>query len=357
MKEEKQSKYKLSRVLIFVILFILILFLIVNGILYAMGKANIYSYILEKIGISKEYEESKTDSKQVVEKNGVKVTLMNMAYDTNFLIMGYMFETEDLCQKSYDLGYYQIDQDVQDKNKVIVDMLQTNATIEFQAKISDGQNETYIGNYTDSNSGFKLESGDIYYLDKIQTFAKVISKNELLLYVVADISKYRFNDTANIEIIINKLGLNMIEATPPIFEGEWNFTVNNLNKGIAEIKNYLSVEFGISQDDFLEIETDREKTQEIANKFVEALNAKDIKTMEEYSNSDVVSKVQKYNMSNMESPKFSHYIEESNSYYYFAPYEFEYNGITDPQEISLAFFLVLEQRNGKFLVTSVGATG
>lgn len=238
MEEENKSKYKLSKVLSLLASFVLIIFLIVNGISYAMGGANIYSWLLEKIGISKEYEESKTDINQVVEKNGVKVTLIDMTYDTNFLIMGYMFEAEDLCKKSYDLGYYQIDPNVQDKDKMIVDMLQNNAEIEFQAKISDGQNETYIGNYSDSNSGFKLENGNIHYLDKIQTFARVISKNELALYVVADISGYRFNDTANIEIIINKLGMNIMEATPPIFEGEWNFTVNNLNKGLTETKNY-----------------------------------------------------------------------------------------------------------------------
>ncbi len=366
MEEENKSKYKLSRVLSLVALFVLIVFLIGNGISYAMGGTNIYSWILEKIGTSKEYEEneeheeyeeSKTDINQVVEKNGVKVTLRDIAYDTNFLIMGYMFETEDLCQKSYDLGYYQIDQNVQDKNEVIVNMLQTTAEIEFQAKISDGQNETYIGNYSDPNSGFKLETYLISLSDKTQTFARVISKDQLELYVVMDISKYRFDDTANIEIIIKQLGMNMVEAMPPIFEGEWNFTVNNLNKGITEIKNYISTEFEIGQDNLLEVETDRQKTQEIANRFVEALNAKDIKTMQEYGSSDAVATVQKYNMTNMESPKFSHYMEESNSYYYFAPYEFEYNGITDPQDISLAYFLVLEERDGKFLVTCVGATG
>ena len=501
MKEENKNKYKLSKVLSLAASFVLIVFLIGNGISYAMGGANIYSWILEKIGISKEYEETKTDINQVVEKNGVKVTLMDMAYDTNFLIMGYMFETEDLCQKSYNLGYYQINQDVKDQNKVIVNMLQNCAEIEFQAKISDGKNETYIGNYSDSNSGFKLESDDICYLDKIQTFARVISKNELVLYVVADISKYQFDDTANIEIIINKLGMNMVDAMPPIFEGEWNFTVNNLNKGLTENKDYkpqnaiaefeIEKEYGWAIDsttgekqyydepmlvvtegelgkvtisniqiskigtiikmktnfengtmvdesikvpryafdlidsqgnlllekemvynngtfftqklnenenytiniykyytnqytddrynkytefkfitsmkfnlnnleynnDFLGIETDREKTQEIVNKFVEALNAKDIKTMQEYGSSDAVATVQKYNMTNMKSPEFSHCMEESNSYYYFAPYEFEYNGITDPQDISLAYFIVLKEIDGKFLVTCVGATG
>ena len=238
MEEENKSKYKLSKVLSLVALFVLIVFLIGNGISYVIGGANIYSWLLEKMGISKEYEESKTDINQVEEKNGVKVTLIDMAYDTNSLIMGYMFETEDLCQKSYDLGYYQIDQNVQDKDKMIVDMLQNNAEIEFQAKISDGQNETYIGNYSDSSSGFKLENGDMHYLDKIQTFAKVVSKNELSLYVVADISEFKFNDTANIEIIINKLGMNVMEAIPPIFEGEWNFKVNNLHKGLTETINY-----------------------------------------------------------------------------------------------------------------------
>ena len=500
MKEENKNKYKLSKVLSLAASFVLIVFLIGNGISYAMGGANIYSWILEKIGISKEYEETKTDINQVVEKNGVKVTLMDMAYDTNFLIMGYMFETEDLCQKSYNLGYYQINQDVKDQNKVIVNMLQNCAEIEFQAKISDEKNETYIGNYSDPDSGFKLKSDDICYLDKIQTFARVISKNELVLYVVADISKYQFDDTANIEIIINKLGMNMVDAMPPIFEGEWNFTVNNLNKGLTENKDYkpqnaiaefeIEKEYGWAIDsttgekqyydepmlvvtegelgkvtisniqiskigtiikmktnfengtmvdesikvpryafdlidsqgnlllekemvyndgtfftqklnenenytiniykyytnqfnddrynkdtefkfitsmkfnlnnleynnDFLGIETDREKTQEIVNKFVEALNAKDIKTMQEYGSSDAVATVQKYNMTNMKSPEFSHCMEESNSYYYFAPYEFEYNGITDPQDISLAYFIVLKEIDGRFLVTCVGAT-
>ncbi len=228
MKVENKSKYKLAKLLSLVVLFVIIIFLIGNGILYAMGGANIYSWILEKIGISREYEE--TNINQVVEKNGVKVTLMNIAYDNNFLTMKYMFETEDLCQKSYDLGYYEIDPNVPDKEKVIADMLKETANIEFQAKISNGENEFYIGNYTDSNSGFKLQNDEINYLDEIQTLANVISKNELVLNVAVDISKYTLNDVIDIEVIVKDLNMQLSGGQPPVFEGQWNFKVNNLNK-------------------------------------------------------------------------------------------------------------------------------
>ena len=233
-----ENKNKFIKVLILAVVVILI-FLIVNTVLYANGSANIYSLILEKAGTSKEYEETKTDINQVVEKNGVKLTLMDVAYDTKFLIMSYMFETENLCQKTYDLGYYQIDPDVQNKEEVIENMLQTTAGIYFQAQIVDGENKFYIGNYTDSNSGFKLQNDEIDLSNKIQTSAKVISKDKLALYMVVDISKYTLSDIINIEIIVKNLGMQFEEAQPPIFEGEWNFTVNNLNKGLTEIeKNY-----------------------------------------------------------------------------------------------------------------------
>lgn len=54
---KKQSKFKLNKVLSLAASFVIVVFLVGNGIAYAKGEDNIYSWILNKIGMQKEYEE------------------------------------------------------------------------------------------------------------------------------------------------------------------------------------------------------------------------------------------------------------------------------------------------------------
>ena len=67
-------------------------FLAGNGVAYAVGAPNIYSWVLNKVGIQKEYEEVKQEVNQTVESNGVKITLLDCGYDTDWFMAGYKVE-------------------------------------------------------------------------------------------------------------------------------------------------------------------------------------------------------------------------------------------------------------------------
>ncbi len=103
--------------------------------------------------------------------------------------------------------------------------------------------------------------------------------------------------------------------------------------------------------------TDKEKAEEIANKFIDAVNNKDTEALEEYSDAGVVSTVEKYNITNIKLIELSRYIEEDDEYIYDISFDFNYNGITNQEEVSLGNVLILKKENDKFLVTAVGATG
>ena len=66
MKKTK-GKFNFSRVLSIAASFVMVIFLAGNGVAYAKGEPNIYSWILEKIGIAKDYEEIKTNINKTAE--------------------------------------------------------------------------------------------------------------------------------------------------------------------------------------------------------------------------------------------------------------------------------------------------
>ena len=99
-KQEKEirkqnRKFNFSRVLSLAASFIVVIFLAGNGVAYAKGEPNIYSWILEKIGIAKNYEEIKININKTVENNGVKITLLDAGYDKNYLVVGYKIQSEE----------------------------------------------------------------------------------------------------------------------------------------------------------------------------------------------------------------------------------------------------------------------
>ena len=85
--KKQRSKFNFSRVLSLAASFVMAIFLAGNGVAYAKGEPNIYSWVLEKIGIQKEYEEIKTDINKTVENNGVKITLLDAGYDKTSIIL------------------------------------------------------------------------------------------------------------------------------------------------------------------------------------------------------------------------------------------------------------------------------
>ena len=105
-------------------------------------------------------------------------------------------------------------------------------------------------------------------------------------------------------------------------------------------------------------DTDREKIEEVARAFVNAVNEKDWDTVQTYSNSDMVSALQQYNVSNMsiDYSTLAQNPNNSNSYYYTVSYDIDYNGL-DIKDVGLGRLFCLDKSNDTFVVTSFGATG
>ena len=105
-------------------------------------------------------------------------------------------------------------------------------------------------------------------------------------------------------------------------------------------------------------DTDKEKIEEVARAFINAVNEKDWNTVQKYSNSDVVSALQQYNVSNMsiDYSTLAQNPNNSNSYYYTVSYDIDYNDL-DIKDVGLGKLFCLNKSNNTFVVTSFGVTG
>ena len=100
----KQSKINFNKILTLVASFVMVAFLAGNGVAYAKGEPNIYSWVLERIGIQKEYEENASSINAVAESNGTKITIVDAALDDEFLAIRYKIESSVEFQDMIYLG-------------------------------------------------------------------------------------------------------------------------------------------------------------------------------------------------------------------------------------------------------------
>ncbi len=213
-----------------------ILFLAGNGVAYAVGAPNIYSWVLNKTGIQREYEEVKQEINQTVDYNGTEVTLLDIAYDDNFIIMGYKFKFKEPISRE--------DWDITDKE------VENYCNLTYQIRAIDGNNTTYLGTWNpDSEESIYEEFMD----NKYYIFSKKSAEDEIILYSATDISKYKFSDKMDFEIIVGGLGIyydgggfDFSELYKDIENARWTFNINGLQK-INNIKVYepknIKVEF------------------------------------------------------------------------------------------------------------------
>ena len=146
-KQEKEirkqnKKFNFSRVLSLAASFVMAIFLAGNGVAYAYGMPNIYSWVLGKIGIQEEYEEIKTEINQTVEVEAVqeyfggaknykvKMALKDIGYDNNLLITGWTIECAELMEM---FTQYE-GQDIEEIKSEIEDTLE----LELKININNG---------------------------------------------------------------------------------------------------------------------------------------------------------------------------------------------------------------------------
>lgn len=240
---EKRSKFKLSKILSIAASFVLVVFLAGNGIAFAKGEDNIYSWILEKIGIQKEYEEIKTEVDETVESNGFKITVLDIGYDENMFIVGYKIE------------------DINGKIK--------NLNEEYKKTLSEEEQATQIENNTGIWDSLFIDVYYKFYTKDSKEFAmhkdedsislgetdinfpefNIIknSENEYFLYEVYDFSKYNIikGEIRDIKIYIDSikaLGYNFSQSTGDedniIARGLWDFSIRNIETDYRNNKNY-----------------------------------------------------------------------------------------------------------------------
>lgn len=211
----KQSKFKLSKILSIAASLVVGIFLVGNGIAYAKGENNIYSWILEKIGIQKEYEEIKTEINQTVESNGIKVTLIDCGYDSNRFIVGY--KVEDLEGK------------IKNINK------------KYQSTLEDGVNSgIYDSMYFSGDNTFYTDKGqkkvnpdDNMGLPDDYVMSEQISDTEFMIYETVVISEVDWDGKIT-DVDIQLKSLNFLAKDEQI-TGNWNFKVSNLNDKYKDI--------------------------------------------------------------------------------------------------------------------------
>ncbi len=77
------------------------LFLGGNGIAYAMGQPNLFSFVLSKFNISSEYEEVAKEVGVTQVSGGVEITVTDLGVDHNLLIIGYQIKGNSITQSPF----------------------------------------------------------------------------------------------------------------------------------------------------------------------------------------------------------------------------------------------------------------
>lgn len=103
--------------------------------------------------------------------------------------------------------------------------------------------------------------------------------------------------------------------------------------------------------------TEKEDTETVAKAFIEAVNAGDLTKAANYATSEVIKDIKEYKISNISIPDYTKCEYKDNRYIYTDEYTCGLPGVTNIKDIGLGKFFIVENINGKLLVTSVCATG
>ena len=233
--KKQKSKFNFSRVLTLAASFVMAIFLAGNGVAYAKGEPNIYSWVLEKIGIQKEYEEIKTEINQIVEvdaiqedfegikKYKVKMALKDIGYDNNLLIAGWTIESPQLMEI---FTQYE-GQEIEEIKSGIEDLLELDLNININ-------NENVIYNYS-LPEGVEEEFINSYRI------TKCLSNNEILVYEIFILDELEVDEIRNIEINISRIIEAYSDGAWEVVSGNWSFAVKDIEKNTNFIKEYASL--------------------------------------------------------------------------------------------------------------------
>lgn len=210
---EKQSKFKLNKVLSLAASFVIVVFLAGNGIAYAKGEDNIYSWILNKIGMQKEYEEKSQEIKISAISNETNIEVESAMINEEIVMVCYKINTNvPLKGKIYLFGdkYLNINNKKYDVEYKNIDIERENSTL--SEKINENEYKVY--------EIYKLEDNEIAESVNLEVNISLIADEENVysstFYIDKDIEVERFGNE---------------------IEGKWNFKFD-INKNSQANYNY-----------------------------------------------------------------------------------------------------------------------
>lgn len=218
MENKKVYSVKLSKILSMAASFIIVVVLAGNGIAYAKGEDNIYSWLLEKIGITKEYEEVKNEINQTVENSGLKITLLDCAYDANKFIVQY--KVEDIEGK------------IEEINKSYQLTLASDVKGDIYDSIYWDANYTF---YTDENQIVMNPQDNMGY--ELNFLSYKSEEKEFVVCQTIPISEVEWKGKIT-EVSIRVGTVSFIGADPNIM-GNWEFKVTNLKDKYRKYGYYI----------------------------------------------------------------------------------------------------------------------
>ena len=246
--KKQRSKFNFSRVLSLAASFVMAIFLAGNGVAYAKGEPNIYSWVLEKIGIQKEYEEIRNEINQTVESDGIEIKLIDLGYDANSLILG--FEIKDNGGKFAFLNSvseeFLKENGFDNKDEYKKTMYRSILFNEYY-EIFTVNNETKVlgatREITDGEATTKF-SDMIDQSFEVENIIEQISEKSYVLYKVIDISNdvETHEQITGINIYIDGIhsnqkfdnGVETIDSN-----GDWYFQIKNLTNVENEYTQHL----------------------------------------------------------------------------------------------------------------------
>lgn len=170
--EKDMKKFKIVRKFIEITT---LLFVGGNVVAYAANKPNVISYVIDKLNIGSSYEEYSENINITKESNGVKITIKDVAIDSNMMAIGYNVKFD----RKIDKETISLDAD----NRVISNGYDYNLdgkqVQEVTYRISDNEFEVY--------TFYKIYAGD--FNDDIKVISKIINTSAYTeVYMEGDVS-------------------------------------------------------------------------------------------------------------------------------------------------------------------------
>lgn len=207
---------------------LIILFLGGNGIAYAMGKPNLFSFVLSKFSISEQYEEIAKEIGITQESNGVEITVTDLGIDNDMLIVGYRIKGNAVTKTPF--------------------FLEGEKTIKEKAGKEIDINYHSTGERRNKQQIEQITTGE-YQLYEIYPLSTAENKMELTL----SLTKLQFYTS-------NEYGVEYGEE----ISGRWNFSIPILKESGANTIEYQPKNASFSLSSTEKIEFNRISVNQIA---------------------------------------------------------------------------------------------